>query len=95
MNYIESIMKMNLNSINAGCYAEILGITGGESLRDKVLSLGLLPGKTVQVISNRKKGPVIIKINGTRLILGKGMSEKIHVTLIRCDPDFKELTDED
>lgn len=94
MNYIESIMKTNLNSIKAGCYAEILGISGGEGIRDKVLSLGLLPGKTVQVISNRKNGPVIIKANGTRLILGKGMSEKIHVSLTQCDPSFKDLPDE-
>lgn len=94
MNYIKSIMKTNLNNIKAGCYAEILGITGGEGLRDKVLSLGLLPGNTIQVISNRKKGPVIIKINGTRLILGRGMSEKIHVSLKNCDPNFKDLPDE-
>lgn len=94
MNYIESIMKTNLNSIKAGCYAEILGISGGAALRDKVLSLGLLPGKTVQVISNRNKGPVIIKINGTRLILGRGISEKIHVSLTHCDLEFKESTDE-
>ncbi|HPS56580.1 MAG TPA: FeoA family protein [Spirochaetota bacterium] len=94
MNYIESIMKTNLNNINAGCYAEILGISGGEGLRDKVLSLGLLPGKTVQVISNRKQGPVIIKVNGTRLIVGRGMSEKIHVSLTLCDPGFKDSHNE-
>lgn len=94
MNYIKSIMKTNLNNIKAGCYAEILGITGGEGLRDKVLSLGLLPGNTIQVISNRKKGPVIIKIDGTRLILGRGMSEKIHVSLKHCDPNFKDSPDE-
>ena len=87
-------MKTNLNNIKEGCFAEISGITGGEGLRDKVLSLGLLPGKTVQVISNRKTGPVIIKINGTRLILGRGMSEKIHVSVTHCDPNFKESSDE-
>lgn len=90
MNYIENIMKTNLNNIKAGCYAEILGISGGEGLRDKVLSLGLLPGNTVQVISKQNRGPVIIKINGTRLVLGRGMAEKIHVSLTKCDPDFKE-----
>ncbi len=87
-------MKTNLTNINVGCYAEILGISGGEGLRDKVLSLGLLPGKTIQVISNRKRGPVIIKINGTRLILGRGMSEKIQVSLRNCDLNFKDSPDE-
>lgn len=87
-------MKTNLNNIKAGCYAEILGLSGGEGLRDKVLSLGLLPGKTVQVISNRKNGPVIIKVDTTRLILGRGMCEKIHVSLTHCDPAFKDSSDE-
>ena len=90
MNYIKRIMETNLNNISPGCYAEILGINGGESIRNKVLSMGLLPGKTVQVISKQKKGPVIIKINGTRLVIGRGMSEKIYVSQVKCDLNFKE-----
>lgn len=90
MNYIQSIMKTSLKDIDPGCYAEISGINGGEGIRDKILSMGLLPGETLQVISKQKRGPVIIKINGTRLVLGKGMSQKIYVSLKKCDPDFNE-----
>jgi ferrous iron transport protein A len=94
MNYLENTTKLSLNDVKSGCYAEIKDITGGVGLREKILSLGLLPGKTVQVISNRKQGPVIIKIDGTRLILGRGTAEKIHVTMTHCDLNFNESPDE-
>ena len=90
MNYIKISMETNLNNIKAGCYAEILRINGGHSVRDKILSMGLLPGKTVQVISKQKNGPVIIKVNGTRLVVGHGVSERIHVLLKECEVNFED-----
>lgn len=90
MNYIKNTMGTNLSNINPGCYAEITGINGGANVRDKVLSMGLLPGKTVQVVSKQNRGPVIIKINDTRLVLGRGMSEKILVSLKHCELNFDD-----
>jgi len=90
MNHINTIMKNRLSDINPGCLVQIQGINGGENLRDKMLSMGLLPGQTIQIISKQSRGPVIIKVNGTRLVLGRGMAEKIYVSLIKCDPAFKE-----
>ena len=46
--------------------------------------------KTVQVVSKQNRGPVIIKINDTRLVLGRGMSEKILVSLKHCELNFDD-----
>jgi len=44
------------------------------------LSMGLLPGKDIEILSVRKKGPVIVKINDTRIVIGNGMASKILIS---------------
>jgi len=39
--------------------------------------MGLIPGKVIEVLSVRKSGPVIVKINDTRIVIGHGMASKI------------------
>lgn len=44
--------------------------------------LGLRPGKEVQMISNEKRGAVVIKLDNSRIALGRGMAMKIFVRRI-------------
>lgn len=41
--------------------------------------MGLRIGKTVEVLNNGGKGPVLIKIDELRLAIGRGMAMKIMV----------------
>ncbi|WP_456432998.1 transcriptional repressor [Thermosulfuriphilus sp.] len=54
---------------------------GGEKLRSRLTSMGLQIGDTVEVINNC--GPVIVSAKGTRLALGRGLAQKILVSLCR------------
>jgi Fe2+ transport system protein FeoA len=41
--------------------------------------MGLVPGVEVEVVSSRVHGPFIVEAKGSRLMLGRGMVQKILV----------------
>ena len=68
---------MYLKELKTGERAVIKEIMGGINLRRKLVQLGLIPGTEVKIVENRKFGPVIIEVFGTRLIIGEGMAGKV------------------
>jgi Fe2+ transport system protein FeoA len=41
--------------------------------------MGLVVGERIVVLQNARRGPVIVALCGCRIILGRGMAEKILV----------------
>jgi ferrous iron transport protein A len=54
-------------------------VQGGHGLNSRLAAMGLFPGVQVQICHNDRRGPVIIGVNGNRLVLGRGMAEKVAV----------------
>ena len=77
MNHLNSVKNIKLTESEPGSHVIIDKISGGENLRDKLFSMGLHPGKDIEILSLRKKGPVIVKVNDTRLVIGHGMASRI------------------
>jgi Fur family ferric uptake transcriptional regulator len=59
-----------------GQKVRITGHQGGRMLRARLLALGLNLGQEVEVLQNNR-GLIIIGINGGRVALGRGISQKI------------------
>lgn len=51
---------------------------GGE-LNTRLAAMGLLPGVAVNVCRNDRSGPVVLGLNGSRIMLGRGMAARISV----------------
>lgn len=68
-----------LSQIKAGERVKLISIAGGQQLQSRMQALGLLPGASMEVLKNRSDGPVIIIVKGSRLVLGRGMSQDILV----------------
>lgn len=83
MNHLSNIDGLRLTDSLSGSIVRVERFSGGEKLRDKLLSMGLLPGKDIEVISVRKNGPVIVKINDTRIVIGHGMASKIVIAPVQ------------
>ena len=58
---------------------KITQLQGGSTFQDRLAGMGLLPGVTIQVLSNGADGKLLISCNNTRLFLGGGMAHKILV----------------
>jgi len=76
MNRIE---YCRLTDVRIGSLVTVDRFEGGGAFKEKLISMGILPGKEIEILSSRKNGPVVIKVNDTRLALGHGMAHKIYV----------------
>jgi Fe2+ transport system protein FeoA len=62
--------------MRAGQRVRITGYKGGRMLRARLLALGLNLGREVDILQNNH-GLIIIGVNGGRVALGRGISQKI------------------
>ena len=74
-----SNMCIPLNAIAMGKSAEINNLQGGESFCKRLMEMGMNTGAIIQMVKN-DTGALIVKIGETRLVLGRGMAQKVIVT---------------
>jgi ferrous iron transport protein A len=65
----------------AGRRVRITGHRGGRMLRARLLAMGLNLGREVEIIQNNR-GLIIVGVNGGRVALGRGISQKILAELV-------------
>lgn len=70
---------MPLSQVGQGARATLLSIDGGRQLRSRLAALGLLPGTSLEVIQNSGRGPFIVGVRGSRIVIGRGMASRIEV----------------
>jgi Fe2+ transport system protein FeoA len=70
--------ELSLAEVPAGGRVRITGHRGGRMLRARLLAMGLNLGREVDIIQNNR-GLIIVGINGGRVALGRGISQKILV----------------
>lgn len=70
---------MFLTRCCAGDYVIIREVAGGCNARTRLADMGFLPGERLKVVNNRSAGPLLVIINNTRLILGRGLAHRIIV----------------
>jgi len=80
--------ELLLADFPAGRRVRITGHRGGRMLRARLLAMGLNLGREVDVIQNNR-GLIIVGINGGRVALGRGISQKI-----LAEPVLPLLTDQ-
>jgi len=68
--------EQSLAGTPAGQRVRITGYVGGRMLRARLLALGLNLGVEVDVLQNNR-GLIIVGLNGGRVALGRGISQKI------------------
>ncbi len=69
-------LEHSLAEMPAGQRVIITGHRGGRMLRARLLAMGLNLGREVEILQNNN-GLIIVGINGGRVALGKGISQKI------------------
>jgi ferrous iron transport protein A len=68
-----------LAAFTAGQGAVITAIIGGRKLQDHMVALGLFPGRRLSICQNNGSS-LVVSLNGNRLALGRGVSQKILAT---------------
>lgn len=65
----------------------IKSITGGAASRLRLLSMGLRTGDVLEVITNVSHGQLVVAADFKRLVLGRGLAQKIQVGLAPKDKE--------
>ncbi len=68
-----------LSSLMPGEKGRVVGIAGGRGVIRKLYEMGLVPSSKVEVLVSHMPGPVLIKVNGSRIAIGRGIAMKIMV----------------
>ena len=75
----EQHRKVKLSDVAAGEIATITDFQGGRMVNSRLASLGFTPGVRLDMSQNYGHGPLIVKVRGTRVALGRGEAAKIIV----------------
>lgn len=57
----------------------LVGVNAGRGLQGRLAAMGLVPGVELEVVRSSFRGPFIVSVRGSRVILGRGMAHKIEV----------------
>jgi ferrous iron transport protein A len=60
-------------------------IVGGRGLVRRLFEMGLRPGSRVIVLNRQPHGPVIVTLGRSRLVLGRGMVDRVFVRPSNCN----------
>ncbi len=71
--------KMSLSELGAGKSAIVESIDGGRHMRQRLVNLGMLPGSEIDVVRASRLGPMVLSVQGSQIMIGRGMARQIYV----------------
>ncbi|HIP63377.1 MAG TPA: ferrous iron transport protein A [Archaeoglobus profundus] len=77
---------MSLNShiplafAREGTKGTVVSIIGGRGVFSRLIAMGIMPGREVEVIMNRG-GAVLVSVNGSKFALGRGIAMKVIINV--------------
>ncbi|THB64337.1 MAG: ferrous iron transport protein A [Gammaproteobacteria bacterium] len=69
-----------LTTAASGTTVKVVGFKTGRNFEKRLISMGILRGSDIKVICNNRCCGTAIELHGSRMVLGKGMSDKIIVS---------------
>lgn len=72
---------MPLTLASVGEDVRLVDIRGGQELRKRLADLGFNQGMSLRVVQMDTDGPVILAVKDSRMVLGRGMAQKVMVEL--------------
>ena len=70
---------LSLRMASRGDTVRLVDIRGGMRLQHRLAEMGLTPGMEFEVVANNRGGPCVVLVKGTRMMIGRGMIDRIFV----------------
>lgn len=68
-----------LSEVPAGQTVRLVKVSAGYGLKSRLTAMGLLANVSLHVMRNDFRGQLIVRVKNTKVVLGRGMSQKIWV----------------
>ncbi|MCD6301816.1 MAG: ferrous iron transport protein A [Staphylothermus sp.] len=73
------MIQSSLESLPPGKRAKIVGYMKGGGWTYRLYQMGLTPGAVIEVVANYGKGPIIVRVMGVEIAIGRGIARRIIV----------------
>ncbi len=87
------IALIPLVSAKPGEHLTIKEFYGGSNARMRLLTMGLRIGDKIEVITNSSSGPMVVAVEFNRIVIGRGMAQKILVEPTIIQKEILDLAD--
>jgi Fe2+ transport system protein FeoA len=74
--------RVTLASLGSGARACFERVQAGTALRTRLVAMGLRPGAELRVVHSGGRGPFVLAVEGSRIVLGRGMAHQVLVTVL-------------
>ena len=74
------VTKTPLHLHSIGEKLTVVSLDGSDFFKEKLICQGIIPGAQIEIVNKRTNGPLVLRINQTKVIIGSGMTERIFVT---------------
>jgi len=71
-----------LTTVETGEKVKLVRINAGQGLNSRLASMGLHLNVEMTVVKNGHRGPFVISVKDSRMMLGRGVADKIEVVQI-------------
>ncbi|MCK4767736.1 MAG: ferrous iron transport protein A [Desulfobacula sp.] len=79
MTATHNLPLVSLSFAPVGTALKVISTSGGREFQRKIASLGIYPNEEIEIVERHSQGALVIKVKGSRLAIGQGMSRKIKV----------------
>jgi ferrous iron transport protein A len=69
-----------LATVKPGQTVRLVRIDAGPRLMARLAAMGMLPHTEITVVRNSHPGPCVISVRDSKVVLGRGMADKIEVS---------------
>ena len=81
-NQSDQKSPLPLKMTSQGDTVQLVNIRGGVRLQHRLAEMGLTPGMEFEIVANNRGGPCVVLVKGTRMMIGRGMIDKIFVVRV-------------
>ncbi len=77
----EAVKEQNrsrpLSTVTTGDTVRLVRVGAGRGLNSRLASMGFVPNVEIRVVSNSHPGPFVVVIKDVKMVLGRGVAQKI------------------
>ena len=76
---MENEQFVPLSVVKAGKTVRLISVNAGQGLNNRLASMGLVRHVEITVVRNTHPGPFVISVKDSKMMLGRGVANKIMV----------------
>jgi ferrous iron transport protein A len=75
-------LPVTLDRMQKGARGRVVNVMGGHGAVEKLCAQGIVPGMIIEKTGELRGGPVLLRVGGAQVALGRGLAKRVLVEVI-------------